>query len=82
MFFVQEQLGNLKPNAPPPARGRVHDGRPIQENRKNSLRFHRRVNDEMLLPHARERVLRDGDAVEVIPTICGGCEEVRSGLTP
>lgn len=30
------------------------------------------VNDEMLLFHARERALKDGDVVEVIPIISGG----------
>ena len=34
--------------------------------------FNFAVNDEMLLHHARERSLRDGDVVEVIPTISGG----------
>ena len=34
--------------------------------------FNFAVNDEMLLHHARERTLRDGDVVEVIPTISGG----------
>jgi molybdopterin converting factor small subunit len=34
--------------------------------------FNFAVNDEMLLYHARERVLMDGDVVEVIPTISGG----------
>jgi molybdopterin converting factor small subunit len=34
--------------------------------------FNFAVNDEMLLYHARERALRDGDVVEVIPTISGG----------
>jgi molybdopterin converting factor small subunit len=34
--------------------------------------FNFAVNDEMLLFHARERLLRDGDVVEVIPTISGG----------
>ena len=34
--------------------------------------FNFAVNDEMLLHHARERALRDGDTVEVIPTISGG----------
>ena len=34
--------------------------------------FNFAVNDEMLLYHARERTLRDGDVVEVIPTISGG----------
>lgn len=34
--------------------------------------FNFAVNDEMLLYHARERVLREGDVVEVIPTISGG----------
>jgi molybdopterin converting factor small subunit len=30
------------------------------------------VNDEMLLFHARDRALKAGDVVEVIPTISGG----------
>jgi molybdopterin converting factor small subunit len=34
--------------------------------------FNFAVNDEMLLHHAHERTLRDGDVVEVIPTISGG----------
>jgi molybdopterin converting factor small subunit len=34
--------------------------------------FNFAVNDEMLLYHARERALRSGDVVEVIPTISGG----------
>ena len=34
--------------------------------------FNFAVNDEMLLIHARERALRDGDVVEIIPTISGG----------
>lgn len=34
--------------------------------------FNFAVNDEMLLHRARERTLRDGDVVEVIPTISGG----------
>ncbi len=34
--------------------------------------FNFAVNDEMLLFRARERALRDGDVVEVIPTISGG----------
>ncbi len=34
--------------------------------------FNFAVNDEMLLHHARERALNDGDVVEIIPTISGG----------
>ena len=34
--------------------------------------FNFAVNDEMLLYHARDRALKDGDVVEVIPTISGG----------
>ena len=34
--------------------------------------FNFAVNDEMLLYHARERGLQDGDVVELIPTISGG----------
>lgn len=34
--------------------------------------FNFAVNDEMLLHHARERRLSDGDVVEIVPTISGG----------
>jgi molybdopterin converting factor small subunit len=34
--------------------------------------FNFAVNDEMLLHHARDRALKAGDVVEVIPTISGG----------
>ena len=34
--------------------------------------FNFAVNDELLLHHARDRRLADGDAVEIIPTISGG----------
>lgn len=34
--------------------------------------FNFAVNDEMLLHHARDRALHDGDIVEIIPTISGG----------
>jgi len=34
--------------------------------------FNFAVNDEMLLFRAREHALKDGDVVEVIPTISGG----------
>lgn len=34
--------------------------------------FNFAVNDEMLLHRARERMLADGDVVEIIPTISGG----------
>jgi molybdopterin converting factor small subunit len=34
--------------------------------------FNFAVNDEMLLYHARDRRLMDGDTVEIIPTISGG----------
>jgi len=34
--------------------------------------FNFAVNDEMLLYHARDRRLADGDVVEIIPTISGG----------
>jgi molybdopterin converting factor small subunit len=37
--------------------------------------FNFAVNDEMLLFRARDRALRDGDVVEVIPTISGGCAD-------
>ena len=35
--------------------------------------FNFAVNDGMLLHGVRERTLRDGDVVELIPTISGGC---------
>jgi molybdopterin converting factor small subunit len=38
----------------------------------NDSVFNFAVNDEMLLFRARDRVLADGDVVEVIPTISGG----------
>ena len=38
----------------------------------NDSVFNFAVNDEMLLFRARDRTLRDGDVVEVIPTISGG----------
>lgn len=38
----------------------------------NDSVFNFALNDEMLLFHARERALNDGDVVEVIPTISGG----------
>lgn len=34
--------------------------------------FNFAVNDELLLHHARERRLNDGDRIEIIPTISGG----------
>jgi molybdopterin converting factor small subunit len=34
--------------------------------------FNFAVNDELILHHARERMLRSGDIVEIIPTISGG----------
>ena len=34
--------------------------------------FNFAVNDEMLLHRAQDRALKDGDVVEVIPTISGG----------
>lgn len=34
--------------------------------------FNFAVNDELLLQHARSRVLADGDRVEIIPSISGG----------
>jgi molybdopterin converting factor small subunit len=37
--------------------------------------FNFAVNDEMLLFRARDRELRDGDVVEVIPTISGGGDQ-------
>jgi molybdopterin converting factor small subunit len=38
----------------------------------NDSVFNFAVNDEMLLYHARERALKPGDVVEIIPTISGG----------
>ena len=38
----------------------------------NDSVFNFAVNDEMLLYHARDRALKSGDVVEVIPTISGG----------
>ena len=35
--------------------------------------FNFAVNDEMLLHGVREHPLKDGDVVEVVPTISGGC---------
>ncbi|HEY7058235.1 MAG TPA: MoaD/ThiS family protein [Vicinamibacterales bacterium] len=34
--------------------------------------FNFAVNDEMLLYHARDRRLVEGDVVEIVPTISGG----------
>lgn len=34
--------------------------------------FNFAVNDEMILHQARERALRPGDVVEIVPTISGG----------
>ena len=34
--------------------------------------FNFAVNDEMLLYHARDHALKDGDVVEIVPTISGG----------
>ncbi len=34
--------------------------------------FNFAVNDEMVLHHARDRALRPGDVVEIVPTISGG----------
>ena len=34
--------------------------------------FNFKVNDELILHHARSRPLADGDRVEIIPTISGG----------
>jgi molybdopterin converting factor small subunit len=45
----------------------------------NDSVFNFAVNDEMLLFRARDRVLRDGDVVEVIPTISGGSGESPPG---
>ena len=38
----------------------------------NDSVFNFAVNDEMLLYHARDRALKPGDVVEVVPTISGG----------
>jgi molybdopterin converting factor small subunit len=38
----------------------------------NDSVFNFAVNDEMLLYQARDRALKSGDVVEVIPTISGG----------
>ena len=38
----------------------------------NDSVFNFAVNDEMLLYHARDRALKSGDVVEIIPTISGG----------
>lgn len=35
--------------------------------------FNFAVNDELLLHHAHSRALADGDRVEIIPAISGGC---------
>ena len=42
--------------------------------------FNFAVNDEMLLIHARERALNDGDVVEVIPTISASRLRSMAGL--
>jgi molybdopterin converting factor small subunit len=34
--------------------------------------FNFAVNDELVLHHAREHPLADGDVVEIVPTISGG----------
>src|SRR5207247_8123695 len=39
--------------------------------------FNFAVNDEMLLYHARDRRLADGDTVEIIPTISGDRKSTR-----
>ena len=38
----------------------------------NDSVFNFAVNDEMVLYRARDRALKDGDVVEVVPTISGG----------
>ncbi len=38
----------------------------------NDALFNFAVNDELLLHHAAERALRDGDVVEIVPTLSGG----------
>lgn len=42
------------------------------KDQMNDSIFNFAVNDEMLLFRARERELKDGDVVEVIPAISGG----------
>jgi molybdopterin converting factor small subunit len=44
--------------------------------------FNFAVNDEMLLHRARERALREGDVVEVVPTISGGSALTRARWQP
>jgi len=44
--------------------------------------FNFAVNDELLLHHARDRRLEDGDAVEIIPTISGGSGLNRESTPP
>jgi molybdopterin converting factor small subunit len=39
--------------------------------------FNFAVNDEMLLHRVRDHALRDGDTVEIIPTISGGSAAAR-----
>jgi len=34
--------------------------------------FNFAINDDLILHHARSRLLADGDRVEIIPTISGG----------
>lgn len=34
--------------------------------------FNFALNDELILHHARDRILRPGDVVEIVPTISGG----------
>jgi molybdopterin converting factor small subunit len=43
--------------------------------------FNFAVNDEMLLHRVREHALRDGDVVEVVPTISGGDGRWVEGVT-
>jgi molybdopterin converting factor small subunit len=45
---------------------------PGLKNQLDDSVFSFAVNDELLLQHARERPLADGDTVEIIPTISGG----------
>ena len=45
---------------------------PGLKNQLDDSVFSFAVNDELLLQHARDRHLADGDTVEIIPTISGG----------
>lgn len=64
---VQEPVGNIAELVD------VLDRRiPGLKDQLDDSVFNFAVNDEMLLHRARERPLRDGDTVEIIPTISGG----------